>query len=632
MGRDTVKDFAKIGRTLGRKTLDNLGGPDQFRTKIVQTPNGPARVRTHGGLPRSYPMGAFGQQDAVPTPVKRYFAFYTSMTMTAEGSPVVADACRFDKAVLVKKEGSFGMYGNCTWHSASSTLTWHGIGRSDRHASSATQGSAGRRSGNTFHGIVWRDGKEIARLPSPPGLYGDRPCIVSAAMNGETLRVIALAELPWDSLRYGGEYYDKISTLALYEKSPESDVQLVRTVAFNAAMLQSCWFNQSGTKALGMMVAENDSQSGKVFELDFSTGAISMLADTSDRSSYYSTNYTTSTPTPAETGVSGVRFASSGFQKSFIKQVSVFAVDYKGDSPVWVVRLALSSLSIEHSYSVYEEIGFPPGFEAASAFNAASRASIGLTSPHVSSTVYGEIELHPDATRLLYREWTAQQSGQLSASTVGYLLSNVGNIESGYYYEVSSSNSKSYPDDPPSGKFGKRRGETQYIFDCEFVLTTEDYVVNGSWVSIPVYKYNYVAKPLDVKSPYPDDNYSNSSATLESYVGCDARFDKLFLVDQVGAVVEKKFSGSAPNITNPGAAYSGQLGPPFSMLYENRYVHASSSDGSLSVVTDKNQPTDDLLYLFRNGVVEAGANERLRHSDYLASPRLSPVFYRSYSQ
>ena len=76
MGRDTVKDFANMGRTLSRKALDNMGGPDQFRTKIVQTPNGPARVRTHGGLPRSYPLGApeqteqafgFGEFQATPT-------------------------------------------------------------------------------------------------------------------------------------------------------------------------------------------------------------------------------------------------------------------------------------------------------------------------------------------------------------------------------------------------------------------------------------------------------------------------------------------------------------------------------------------------------------------------------------
>lgn len=74
MGRDTVKDFAKIGRALSRKTLDNLGGPDQFRTKIVQTPNGPARVRTHGGLPRSYPMGSSGRQDAIPPVASSFVA------------------------------------------------------------------------------------------------------------------------------------------------------------------------------------------------------------------------------------------------------------------------------------------------------------------------------------------------------------------------------------------------------------------------------------------------------------------------------------------------------------------------------------------------------------------------------
>lgn len=83
MGRDTVKDFANMGRTLARKTLDNLGGPDQFRTKIVQTPNGPVRVRTHGGLPRSYPLGAPPAAQQIPPAVTAawpYGGIYRSET------------------------------------------------------------------------------------------------------------------------------------------------------------------------------------------------------------------------------------------------------------------------------------------------------------------------------------------------------------------------------------------------------------------------------------------------------------------------------------------------------------------------------------------------------------------------
>jgi len=66
MARDTVKDFANMGRRDARKALDAMGGPDTIRSKIVQTPNGPVRVRTHGGLPRSYPLGG---PPEVPVPV-----------------------------------------------------------------------------------------------------------------------------------------------------------------------------------------------------------------------------------------------------------------------------------------------------------------------------------------------------------------------------------------------------------------------------------------------------------------------------------------------------------------------------------------------------------------------------------
>lgn len=617
-----------MGRTLARKTLDNLGGSDQFRTKIVQTPNGKVRVRTHGGLPRSYPLDGVVQQD-VPASLKRYFAFYTSMTATGADSPVVADACRFDKPVESKREGSFGMYGNCTWHSPSITLTWHGIGRSDRHASSASMTAMDRRVGDKYHGIIWKDGKEFARLPGLPALFGSRPCVVSAAMNGETLRAISIVEIPWDTIAYCGENYDKIATLALYEKPAGEEIQLVRTVEFDAAMLQSCWFNQSGTKAIGMMASEVNQ--GVVFELDFSTGAISNLAVAFESSGHSSGDHNDSYPV---TGTdSGVHYSVDGYSRNFFKSVAVLAVDYKGDTPMWMTRNYVNRSEYQYSFSSYEEHGFPDGFEAASAFNQASRASIGLAGAQdFVASMDGSSSISPLAPKLLRRETTATQTGQLVEQAIGYMISEVGDSDFGDYHKVSSLSAKAYITNEPYYQFGKDRGVIQYLFDCEFVMATESYIVGGSWVNIPVYRFNFIARHDEVKSPYPDNEYSESDETNETFIGGDIRFDKLFVKNDSDQVLEKRFSDTAPGIENPWGYNLFDITNPVSILYDTRYVHASSSDGSISVVTDKNQPTDDVLYLFRGGVSETGANERLRHSDSLASPRLSPIFYRNYSQ
>lgn len=56
------KDFANVGKSIASRAIDEIGGSGGFRTRTVQTENGHATIRTHGGYPRSYPGDGSGNR------------------------------------------------------------------------------------------------------------------------------------------------------------------------------------------------------------------------------------------------------------------------------------------------------------------------------------------------------------------------------------------------------------------------------------------------------------------------------------------------------------------------------------------------------------------------------------------
>lgn len=294
-----VKDFGFAGRSKTRGVIDKLGGQGEFRTGYALTPNGWVMLKTHGGLPRTYPtqLSTRPIEEEEIVPDYHIFQVTTRAEMDWPATPIATTATMShwvskDPRIDLE-ELSTTAKGDCEWFGASPhVVTWFGLNSSGRQASSLFYwrmtslsrhkplAHSSRR--QIQREAVWVDGEKWFDLP-----LNRAP--LCAAMAGELLRVIAVDQTAFGVTAAfakdgtGGTNLAEISgsPLYLYEGTKDA-MTMMRTVTFDLGtgtgyvFLQSLFFSPDGEKAAGIIgiTGYGSSLDQRIVEVSFADGGI----------------------------------------------------------------------------------------------------------------------------------------------------------------------------------------------------------------------------------------------------------------------------------------------------------------------------------------------------------------------
>lgn len=292
-----VKDFGFAGRDRTRRALEKLGGADDFRSGYIWTPNGWVLMRTHGGLPRTYPVDLKPVEEEEVIPDYHVFQVATLVDIAWPATPFATtwtgDHWLSNDPKIVLTEETVTARGNCEWFGYSThVVTWFGLNSSGRQASTTF---FHKRSGfsrywslphalraTTQREAVWVDGEKWFDLPT-------NRAPMCAAMCGDLLRVIAVdtssfagahARFAKDGTAGNNVAEETNGLLYLYEGTADSMI-MMRTVTIDSGpynlytFLQSFFFSPDGEKAVGIVGIKEGmtvTVTPRIIEIVFSTG------------------------------------------------------------------------------------------------------------------------------------------------------------------------------------------------------------------------------------------------------------------------------------------------------------------------------------------------------------------------
>lgn len=364
-----VKDFGFAGRSKTRGVLDKLGGQGEFRTGYALTPNGWVMLKTHGGLPRTYPtqLSTRPIEEEEIIPDYHIFQVTTRADMDWPATPIATTATMNYWASkdprIDLEEVSTTAKGDCEWFGASPrVVTWFGLNSSGRQASSLFYwrmttlsrhkplAHSSRR--QIQREAVWVDGEKWFDLP-----LNRAP--LCAAMAGDLLRVIAIDQTAFATTAAfakdgtGGTNLAEISgsVLYLYEGTKDA-MTMMRTVTFDLGsgtgyiFLQSLFFSPDGEKAAGIIgiTGYGSSLDQRIVEVSFSDGGIPVFKKSCRYSEsgwideYENWRYTFPTGLPVDDG-------------NYVRQFGKHGTSPGGFRPSYGVTKTKVAVAVEYRHS-----------------------------------------------------------------------------------------------------------------------------------------------------------------------------------------------------------------------------------------------------------------------------------------